>query len=623
MTRRRRSQTPVSQAAACALMFLSTASCGDDSGDGQHYPPERCELLIEQPQEPPTTAEPLVLRALFVRDDGYVDGFETVVWNVISPDGQLLEAEEHSTQPHTVQVPTVDAPGMYRVMLTGDISGTVCAFATEWVNVRHERAQAVTYTMRAVMPGSRDTPAQERSLTVYGGAEAFVADWQLSPGSLVAGAVRTDTDQGVPAYLRFTAPQVPQVEAFADAEGAFEAPLQSTAQYEVLVVPQDPALAPQVLPPTSPGQLTNIVVSAGRAISGTVHDHLDAPLAGARVTGSIGAVPTTIAQTDQFGQFTLRADVGAPESRPLALTVVPPASSGLPIVELFAGDGLSASGPIRVKYATSLSARTIALPVYQLDGVTPAAGARVTFHARALADAATAEVEDPSGNVSASMTGAARITITAGPSGALPPTLVPEAIYDVVVEPAGDTSGQGINVTVADLRAGEPGPGSFNLAPLSRLVGQMRDSSDPGGPTLADIDVRAQPLGLLATAASAGAVDASGDGVFALSVAGNSWYQLVATSREPHFARTVATISTPTPGQELDVGALLMTPTIEISGRIIRPDTTGGAEGVHLMLMCYDCSDVDAQRPIVEAVSSSTGDYVFHVPDPGLRADGS
>ena len=605
------------------LAALVSAGCGDeggsDYGGADAAPGGTCSLAMEVPTNPDTSTE-MIVYGLVNRDTGQLYGQEHLFWQVfLASDGDRQMTTSPGELQHSVRVVTSGSPGVYRIELTGDIGGRDCTAAIETVNVRDYRARVVDYRLRAISPAADQVPVQDRDLQVYGGTAAVMARWELSAGRPAQGVVHTDTGEGAPAYLRFTAPNTPQIEAFSGADGRFSTILQSGVSYQLLVIPQDSALAPSLLPPMTAEQLSEIQVDGGHTIDGTVRDSLGLPVVDARVTGHLGQVPTTIATTDENGQFTLRIGVDPQGSLPLAATVVPPASSGLPTVELRPESNLVPTAGLAIEYASTLTARSVALAVKKLDGTTPAVGARVTFRARTMAAAATAE----SAGASASMAGTTRITAVVDVAGVLPPLLLPEATYDVVVEPASAGPGESVNIAFLDLAPGQPTPPSLNLAPPARLVGQVYDAQALEAPPVTGVDISAHPQALLANTASASAFDTSGDGTFALALAGNGAYQLTARSRDDRFARVAMNITAPAAGQELDIGALAMPATLEIEGSVALPGSTTGAGGIHLMVLCYDCTGVDAERPIAEVVTSPTGAFVLHVPDPGIEDNGS
>lgn len=611
-----------SRAWPCALAIAALTGCGDSGGEDGEPPdggpvPGTCRMSIDAPDNP-TSETQLVLYGIVNIEGGVLDGARNLDWTVRRDGGAELSTPQYGTEQNAVEIASLGQPGVYRIELTGTVDTVPCDAAIEEINVRHERAIINTYRLRAVAPSGADAPVQDHDIDVYGGGNAIMPRLQLRGGRRLEGSVKTDTDQGAPAYLRFTAPGFPQVETFAGPDGQYAVALESSPYYEVLVVPQSSTLAPLALPAAQASDYSLITVTGGEVIAGVVTDGQGIPVVGARVTGHVEAAPTTIAVTDEDGRFTLRASVSPLALATLALTVIPPPSSGLPQIELSSGAGVEVTGELDIKYAPSLTSRTVSIPVRHIDGSTPAEGARVTLRARPMSDAATITV----GGQDAGMDGTARVTGVVDGAGMSPQFSVPEAIYDAIVEPPASSAKQGFTVAQVDLRPGRPTPAALNLVPTSRIVGEVRDEHAPEAPPLTDIDVFAQPLALLANAPAASTRDTADATGFSLPVAASSEYRLTASSPDRRYARTVVDIATPAAGQDVDVGALYMTPTLEIRGSVSLPDSTDGSEGVHLTLLCYDCTGVDAQRPIAEVVSSSTGEFTLHVPDPGLRPDG-
>ena len=602
--------------ALLAPVAVALAGCGgDDGGDGD--PPMdsgvigSCAMAMIISPNLPDTGQPMVLEAT-IEHDGWLPGLEVYEWRVWRDGVEITDFTPRFEDQRAIEVATAGRAGVFRIELEGEVGEVACLSQSETFNVRVAGANVVSYRLRAVPLAEHQSPVQEQRIDVYGGVDAMVAEWQLSAGESIAGVVQDAAGVGVPAYIRMQADNLPQLEAFAGQDGMFSARVSSTGNYDVLVVPGSPTLAPRWLVQLSPLELQRLDVDEGVLLSGTVLTDSGTPVVGARVSAQIDGVPTTIATTAANGGFSVRGVDGAV----LELTAVPPEAMGLPALELPASAGLSAEDGIEVRYAAGVSSRSVSLDVREIDGTSPAVGARVTWIARPSSNAATISV----GNDSAAGSGWSRQSAVTGAGGVTPALVLPEMVYDVVVEPAADSIDQSVTLTTIDLRAGQPAPAPMSLQPPARIVGDVRDAAQPMGAPIEGARVSARPLGLLASIPSAAAHDAAGTGRFELSVVAGGTYEIEVAGVGAAFAATRREVQAAGPASELDLGSISLPRAIEIRGSVATANGVGGARGVHLTLLCWACTGQEAERPIAEVVTSASGDFSLPVPDPGVEA---
>jgi hypothetical protein len=595
-----------------ALVWLAGCggAAGDDSSgdaavssDGGSY----CESVVSlSPMSPVAPAEIFVTGSI----TGSSSGAEQYSWDIRKQgDPDFDPGDPGDASSFSFIAPT---DGFYEVTLFGS-RGQSCSSGSAGVNVLDTDSNTVFYRVR-VVPGTPELPVQEHVRTVSGVMSSVfqIDDIALDSVISVGGLVRDSNSAPVQAYLRFTTigdidPMA--TEAFSTAQGAFEVAL-SAGTYDVLVVPQDNSIAPVELRTVPVNNLGQITVPVASAVMGTVLDPGGTPVMGATVSLRIDGVPTTIATTDAAGVFTVLGHLGGATS----VHVTPPADSGLPNLELDISAGLVAAmgENLTVRYAASLTSRSLSVPVRMVDGTTPAPGARVTFASHPIAAAATIT---PGAAAALSMAGASRVTATADGAGDLPATSLPETMYDVIVEPPnGAPADQGVALLAVDLQMGAPDPATLALVAWATLTGDAIDESSVG---LDEIRITAIPSGVLAGTTTAAAMASTDAGSYSLPVAGGGEYDLVFDSADYSRARARVSAQAGAAGQATAVADVEMPAALAASGDV----TLGanGVAGVSVTLLCYECSgQMEASLPVAEAVTDISGSYTLAVPNPGV-----
>jgi hypothetical protein len=447
----------------------------------------------------------------------------------------------------------------------------------------------------------------------------------------VSGVSRGIEGEPIPAYLRARPLVSPgsgpplYSEVFAGDEGGYQMRLVDE-DHELLVVPDDPALSPYRYHSIALAELagkTQVKVADEIAVSVRSGAGAADPVAGARVSMVVDGVPSSVAVTDAAGDAVVAID---PEraAAPASLSVVPPEASGLPQLDLSAGEGLelpAGSGAIDVHYIASLGSRMVAPAVRMADGSTPAAGSRVTWVARPMAGAGTITI----GPASRPAAGVVRRTASVDAGGDMAATLLPEAVYDAVVEPPAGASRatDAPSVTEVDLTDGEPGP--LALAAPAELRGQVvappaRDDEGGAPVPLAGVRVQATPrAGVLLGAPSAGAAAITdGEGRFTLAVAAGGAYEVTADGTALREGRVRLHITAPAPGASQDLGALELPRVLRAVGVVEMAGGGNPLPGTHLQLFCYACGPEDSAVPVAETLTDDAGRFVLIAPDPGI-----
>ncbi len=594
---------------------LAAAGCGGGASasvDGGGFPDSAasadggisCEMAISfSPASPQAPGSVLVDGSIF--ENGLV-GMESYQFEV-SFDGHPIAFEERDPfDGSKIAFPTAEI-GPYRVALYGGVGGFYCIDALTTINVTDPAANLASYRLRFVPAAGQLAPVQERVIQVPGGADYSLGGLSLDNGVSASGTVHDASATPLPGYLRLTRTGAGQevLETFADAGGGFHARL-GTGPYEVLVVPESTAVAPERRTDVTLAGLADLTLSDGDTVTGTV-THDGAPVVGATVALRVAGVPSTVATTSDSGQFTVRARGGGAT----AVTVSPVPGDGLPRLDVAPDDGLVVTdgSDLVIDYPVG-SSRSVSLVVTGHDGETPAPGSRVTWIARPLADAATLTA----GGDPLAVRGGLRRTSVADGDGTMVATGLPEAVYDVVIEPDG-MAGEEVSLLVVDLTSGTPSPTGLSLSAPATVQGTVT----AGAVGIGGVEVTAVPRGLLANVAGGSAYAVSaGDGSFSLSVVAGGEYDLWFDPGRDDVARgRVPDVTAPAAGAALTLPEVGLTGAVAVTGQLSIPGG-GNAAGVAVMALCSECDGLDARIPVAETATDYNGRFRLAIPDPGL-----
>lgn len=618
---KRRAQAPSSRpartcarrAGTWALRWLAAAALGGcaatnsgDSGEPDAGPVEpRCHMRIAI--TPDALRAPVGVEAAASVDSGGLTGVHSYAWTV-SRDGAPVSATPLAGDAAIAFV--ADTPGIYEVILEGAIGDRPCLDAVERVNVADPAAGEPAYRLRLLPRSGQPIPIQEVPGSVLAGAGEDVAlgTLALAPGVAVSGRVESDAGEPLAAYVRAVprGAAVPwPVEGFSGADGALTLRLEDT-RHDVLVVPlsSDGGHAPVLLTDLLAAPSWTLRVPAAPELPGTLVDREGEPLATAQIAVRTGDLPAVLATTDTAGAFAVPARAGA-----VGLTVVPPADTGLPWLELPAAEALdSSAGALDIAYDPGLESAT-----FTATSPTPVPDARATWIARPMPDAGTifAPGSAPdSGASSMTLTGTLRLPVRANAAGAWPEISLPRAVYDVILEPAGEG---GASLIEVDLRAPGAPPA---LAPVAAatLAGTVVDAD---GAAVAGVEVVAAALGLLAQSPGAGASAVTDeDGRFSLGVTPGGSYELLLDDPARSHGRLRVIEDAPGPGQSRELGALALPRAFLAGGRLVLLPSGAAASGVVVQLVCAACAASEGHTPAAEAVTDAFGSFALRVPVP-------
>jgi hypothetical protein len=589
--------------AALALAGLGACSLGDSPSDdpsdgGVAGCWMRAAVAPGLPQAPVTVE----LTASIDVAGGELAGFRTYAWSV------WFEDVEQEIAPIDIDGARVAflaaAPGEYRISLDGEVDSEPCFGWSTILNVTDPGAESQVYRLRLIPPSGQAIPIQEIPQSIATGANVSLGTLVVSPGVAMTGTVEDESGAPLSAYLRVTprGAAVPWlVESFAGADGSFSLRLES-ARYDALVVPLVPGHAPITFSDqvsTSPWRL---VVPAAPALAGKIVDAQGQPLAGAQVSVGAGDVPAVLATTSDAGEFTVPVRPGSL----VGMTVVPPAETGLPWLELPASTALASSaGLATIAYAPDGAMVSFAASARDAGGA-PLPGARATWMARPLGTAGSLTVD---GQAAMELSGAMRVTVTADAGGDFPALALPAGVYDVILEPA--EQGPGAQVSLLSFDLTQAAPASLAVAAPAVLTGKVVDAA---GEAVAALDVAAVPLGVLAGSADAGArVQTADDGSFSLEVTAGGSYELVLDGSGHGSGRVSKPVGAPAAGESEDLEVIALPPVTLAAGQLVLLGSGAGAAGVTVQLMCSTCS-APGNVPLAEAVSDALGDFTLRIP---------
>lgn len=598
-------------------LALLLAACGDGGGSSPGGPDggipggdagfEYCAMqlsLTSTAESPPTTLE-----ATATIDSQFLAGQQTFAWEVRLAGGSPVPYTPQAPDEHRITI-DVTEPGVYFFVLQGSMGGVSCAPTGETVTLAPAGASQIPYRLRFVPAPGQPAITHERTETITTGFDNYVGSISLSDGVSVTGEIRTATGDPVPAYVRATRSDAVPVEAFAGGAGIFSMRLDS-ASYDVLIVPLPGAgaLAPVRFPARPISTNWTFTLPPAQLATGIVRGP-DGPLAGARVTLQIDGAPAAVAVTDAGGAFSVPVSPGSAA----ALLVVPPSENGLPWLELeespALADVIAAGTPLTIAYDDALRDQTVAPTARDVGGAS-LAGVRATWIARAITlpgDRAAGTITATDSSLSLPLTGAVRVTATSRADGAWPALRLPEAAYDVVLEPAGDTTTGGVTVLSASI------DGASTIDTLTLALPALVQGRAVGvaGENLGGILVTASPRGLLAPSPSAGAATTTAeDGTFTLPLAPGAGYEIGFESAARSHGGKRVSITAPLAGQSLDLAPVTLPEAVRLIGDVAISGAIGSAAGVTVLATCLEC---DFATPLAETVTDSNGTFVLAVP---------
>ena len=572
--------------AACGVADSAGAlpDSGSPPGDaaGTH-----CSVQIQLAPTQPQVGVDAAIRATASLEG--VTGTVAYTWEA-SLDGTATEVDQAAADSSAIDIPVTTA-GVLHVRLTLP-DHPECDPGTHDVTVLPTTFATQTYRLRVTPPAGANIPTSDQIIEVHGGVDtvfpvALPASVTLANGTVTANHV------GVAAYMRMTpvAASASVVEAYASASGVLPALRVLGQMHTALVVPTDPGLAPRVVAWT-PGGSSEFAVDAGTAVNGVVRDPAGAALVGATVALTLDGVPSSVGTTGATGAFTLHAVPVAGAT--VAITVTPPAASGLPRL-VASSSAIDLTSAWTVAYAAGLATRDLS-GVHVTRGGSPVASAQVAV-VGSIASAGTITA----GATTLPARGDVRIATTTSASGVLAGRAPAAALSLVVTRTPSDVALAAFDLTAA-------APATVATAAPVAVTGKVTLA----GATLGLVRVDATGTGPLAGIVVQTTTDALGH--YTLPLAAGGAYDLRLYDPQNRASPRVDTLAS---AATTDVGVRALPASVHLIGTI-----SGGASslaGAAVQLLCSGCTGPGADVPIAEAAADPNGRFRLAVPDPGTH----
>lgn len=531
--------------------------------------------------------------------------------------------------PGVVEFP-LNSAGVYSIFARAALNcqNTVYANATDNPSAR--------FWLRVLPRASQDQPLEGAMVEVFAHQSVPPRDLNLESGVEVSIDPRSATSdpanrQAIYSYVRITAGgSTVRIEGHTFS-GGLRARLDPALNYDVLVIPDAPAMPDLAVAPLlfqgTPVQLAKnlFTMDQGVAIGGQVTSS-KGPVPGARVLLRNGVVPSTTGVVRTGGDFDLRARI----SNDLAAAIIPPEKSGLPEAHLPSGSGLALYDPLPPRVGldftwAAVSTTTLDLTVASSTGAAVAGEVRVRL--ASLPDAfpdvgtLTLTLTGTPGQMDQHFDyhpqGAVLLDRTSDARGAVTFTDVPRGRYTATLSPLDGSAA--ITTVPVDLRgAAARIPLTARLAAKIALSGKLLPAATTAGATVLALDSDADP----AVPTPSAVVDAGGGYLMHIDP-GRSYILMMEAIPGRSLPRTfLGTV----PAQVKDsVRETLTIPTgLAISGRVIdasRNPVSGARVEAYCIGRSPSCIDLQAPstsgvRPAAESISDGNGAYRLLVPDP-------
>jgi hypothetical protein len=583
---------------AAALVLFATISCGD-AMDSEAPKGAQVTLSLVTGSATPMPNESITFSADVIYSSYLPLRYD---WTVTDPDGKFLQLTKLDALGKQVSF-TVIKPGTHIVLcqVTLEGQGGVLSDTTK-IHVDDPNYIKLTYTARIMPPPFTGLPPVDRLVNI-GGVD-MSQNLQLEQGQQVSLKVTgaAGTAPAMVRLLRLAGDPLPR-DIYLPTGSA---KVRLTGTFHALVIPDAKDAAPMLLPgkiAAALGSSWEITLDPGKLIQGKVLKSDATPMAGATVsihTKSNGVqVPSTLATTASDGTFAVRVSTG-----PATMSVVPPASEGLPVASI-QNAGLmivsDATGWV-FSFAGAVSAKVGGV-VTLSDGSKPASGVHAVMTAKGLPSAGTLTV----GGATLKADGVVRKVLTTDASGALKDPLsgskqisMPAGTYTVDLWPGGTGTGQGFASTSVQINATSQAPLALSLSERVTISGAVKG---PEGESVLARVVATSTSGQFTTTSDT-------SGAFSMNVDDKTTYNLMVRplGTEQRLSRHDEAMSVAGPKS---MPAITLTRAIAVTGRVLSANT--GIPGATVRIWC-SAGGCPSNAVVDEVQTAANGGFELLVP---------
>jgi len=538
------------------------------------------------------------------------DTILSLIWTIVVPDGTRINPNLRN-QDLTAEFSST-VPGTYKVQADVHTVSGSCSVQI-MVVVRARNARSETFSFLLTPADLTSTPRQQWDCLVWGETPDDSLSIPVEKGRNVLLAVHGPDENGLPAYLRLTPIDTTSmmVEGHYDPQsGPLSFSLNPSATYDILVVPDSPTVAPDVIKAQSAASMT--VSSAtiwpmtvGEPVTGSVVDSVGHGIYEAQVLLRCNDIPSGLGTTAMLtGSFALYARPGS-----CTLHVQPPKDGHLPAIDLESENlavEMGHSLDLTISYGnhpdSAWSGRVVD------ENGSPVPQARITLESEAIANVAQVEIRNDDTLVETlSATGIARLILVTDDQGRWPVQTLPAGMYHVVIEPDTPT-----RTTVLDLDLTSDKTNQTIALALPVMVSGVVLGASKNGPVPAkDVEVQATTnVGTGSTATTS--TDAAGQ--FSIPLIADASYQLVfiPKPKDDTSAASVLQLTTDQSGP-MTLDTITLPKGLRLSG------TVQDTNPANLLLQVYCTADCTYRGPLYETVAEPDGTFAVIVPDPGVN----
>ncbi|HEX2660267.1 MAG TPA: hypothetical protein VHU40_18420, partial [Polyangia bacterium] len=424
------------------------------------------------------------------------------------------------------------------------------------------------------------------------------------------------TSNLVRGYLRLTDARANFSLEADTAHGAVTANLLSGAVYNLLIVPDDPTVAPLLMPNQPPETFQAFTVDQGLHVGVRTVDGNGTAIVGARMILKNGDLTSTVGVSNAMGQMDLWTRPG-----PVSAIIVPPADSGLAQARVdLATDGTGLTIPANTSsYVLTMTWNVatrgaLTITVMGSSGNQAVSGARVRASLRASntpVGVLTASGAGP-GDTNVSAMGSNNAELVTDGQGQARFAALPAGTYDVTITPPSGLAPAAIT-GIAGLKLTSTGLSrTVTLAQKVNLTGTLGPLPASQGVSITAIDTTSDASGSTATAVS------GSDGAFTLSVDPSRTYELILQPRPDQALGRMVMRDVMVGATGAALGTITLPASVVVTGNVMN----GGkpVPGAFVQVFCVSSSASCADPTISLGDVTTASDGSFQVVLPNLTA---